>query len=103
MNLPNRLTLGRLVITAFFAASPLHKHPMGACDRPDPFLLIASATDWLGRLSGARNSNQITNFGKLMDPLADKVLVAAALVPLRPRASSPCRHSRVGGHHHHFP
>ena len=45
--------------------------------------IIASVTDWLdGYL--ARRLNQITNFGRLMDPLADKILVAAALVCLIP-------------------
>lgn len=82
MNLPNRLTLGRLVLTAFFVAflsSSTHWGDVVAL----ALFIVASATDWLdGYL--ARKLNQMTNFGKLMDPLADKVLVASALICLIP-------------------
>jgi CDP-diacylglycerol--glycerol-3-phosphate 3-phosphatidyltransferase len=80
MNLPNKLTLGRLVLTAFFVAflsTDTHWGDVIAL----ALFIIASVTDWLdGYL--ARKLNQMTNFGKLMDPLADKVLVAAALICL---------------------
>ncbi len=82
MNLPNKLTVGRLILTAFFVAflsSSTHWGDVVAL----ALFIIASATDWLdGYL--ARKLNQMTNFGKLMDPLADKVLVASALVCLIP-------------------
>lgn len=82
MNLPNKLTIGRLVLTAFFVAFLSSSTHWG--DAAALLLFVtASATDWLdGYL--ARKLNQMTNFGKLMDPLADKVLVASALVCLIP-------------------
>ena len=78
MNLPNTLTVSRLVAAVVV---------MLAMALPIPFssslafvvFVIASITDyWDGRL--ARTHYGVTAFGKLMDPLADKVLVCAALV-----------------------
>ncbi|MDR0994647.1 MAG: CDP-diacylglycerol--glycerol-3-phosphate 3-phosphatidyltransferase [Verrucomicrobiota bacterium] len=78
MNIPNTLTIGRLVAAGVV---------MLAMALPIPFsttiafvvFLAASITDyWDGRL--ARTKYGVTAFGKLMDPLADKVLVCAALV-----------------------
>lgn len=87
MNLPNRLTVGRLILTAFFVAFLSSSTHWGDCAALALFL-IASATDWLdGYL--ARKLNQMTNFGKLMDPLADKVLVASALICLIPLGALP--------------
>jgi CDP-diacylglycerol--glycerol-3-phosphate 3-phosphatidyltransferase len=87
MNLPNRLTVGRLVLTVFFVAflsTSTHWGDVVAL----ALFIIASLTDWLdGYL--ARKLNQMTNFGKLMDPLADKVLVASALVCLIPLKALP--------------
>lgn len=80
MNLPNKLTVGRLVLTVFFVAFLSTSTHWGDVVALVLFIL-ASVTDWLdGYL--ARKLNQMTNFGKLMDPLADKVLVASALVCL---------------------
>lgn len=80
MNLPNRLTVSRLVLTVVFVA-------VTAIPWPYAFTLglvlfsIASLTDWLdGKI--ARERNLVTAFGQLMDPLADKVLMAAAFVTL---------------------
>jgi CDP-diacylglycerol--glycerol-3-phosphate 3-phosphatidyltransferase len=87
MNLPNRLTIARMVLTVFFVAFLSTSTHWG--DVVALFLFItASVTDWLdGYL--ARRLNLMTNFGKLMDPLADKVLVASALVCLIPLGALP--------------
>ena len=85
MNIPNRLTVGRLVLTVFFVGFLSSNTRWGDFTALLLFI-IASLTDWLdGYL--ARRLNQITNFGKLMDPLADKVLVASALICLIPSES----------------
>ena len=87
MNLPNRLTVGRLILTVFFVAFLSTSTHWGDVIALILFI-IASLTDWLdGYL--ARKLNQMTNFGKLMDPLADKVLVASALICLIPLRAMP--------------
>lgn len=78
MNLPNKLTVLRMILVPFFVLALLWPFP-------HHFLValalfgIASYTDHLdGKL--ARKYHQITDFGKFMDPLADKILVISALV-----------------------
>lgn len=87
MNLPNKLTVGRLVLTGFFVlllSTSTHWGDVAAL----LLFLLASFSDWLdGHL--ARKFNQTSNFGRLMDPLADKVLVASALVCLIPLGALP--------------
>ena len=82
MNLPNRLTLLRVVMIPFFLL--FYLLPIfGPADHWIALAIfcLASLTDLLdGRI--ARKRNLITNFGKLMDPLADKLLVCAALVAM---------------------
>lgn len=87
MNLPNLLTLARIVLVPLLVVVLLTK-----VDRPwilgvpnelvgAAIFAIASFTDWLdGYL--ARRRHQVTLFGQIMDPLADKLLVTAALVSL---------------------
>jgi CDP-diacylglycerol--glycerol-3-phosphate 3-phosphatidyltransferase len=79
-NVPNVLTLLRILLVPVVVVALLDKTPHG--DLVAAFVFaFASATDWVdGRL--ARSSGNVTTFGKLMDPIADKLLVIAALVSL---------------------
>jgi CDP-diacylglycerol--glycerol-3-phosphate 3-phosphatidyltransferase len=80
MNLPNSLTLVRVILTGFFVLCFSIQHPTSMLIAFWLFV-VASITDYLdGHL--ARKWNQITNFGKLMDSLADKILINAALILL---------------------
>ena len=74
MNLPNKLTLARIIMVPFFiAAFILGYYPVSLV-----LFCAASITDYFdGKI--ARERNLITNFGKIMDPLADKILVYSAL------------------------
>ena len=74
-NVPNVLTMFRLVLVPVFIVLYLSGHPYGAL----VVFCIASLTDMLDGYI-ARTTNQITAFGKLMDPLADKLLVLSALI-----------------------
>ena len=80
MNLPNRLTIIRLILVPVFVFLMSMDH-LATYVLAYIVFMVASITDyWDGRI--ARERNLITNFGKLMDPLADKVLMAAAFVML---------------------
>lgn len=81
MNLPNKLTVLRMILVPVFMivymiqSIPFHSEIAAF------IFILASATDWLdGYL--ARKHNIVTNFGKFMDPLADKLLVTGALLCL---------------------
>lgn len=81
MNLPNKLTFIRLVLAVPFIYFLQESDMGGLTYRLIAFILfvIASLTDFFdGYL--ARKYNLVTDFGKLMDPLADKILVISALV-----------------------
>lgn len=86
MNIPNRLTILRVILVPFFVVFMLvpKLHPIfGAADAwvALAIFIVASLTDLLdGKI--ARKYNLVTNFGKLMDPLADKLLVCSALICL---------------------
>ena len=82
MNLPNKLTLLRvLMIPAFLAVLLAVPYPLGPVIAAAIYA-VASATDALdGNL--ARKYNMVTDFGKFLDPLADKMLVISALVVLQ--------------------
>ncbi|MDU2489028.1 MAG: CDP-diacylglycerol--glycerol-3-phosphate 3-phosphatidyltransferase [Clostridium celatum] len=81
MNLANKLTMIRIfLVPVFLFFITVKEIPYGSIIATVVFI-IASITDQLdGHI--ARSRNQITNFGKFMDPLADKLLVTAALVSL---------------------
>ena len=80
MNLPNKLTISRFVLTALFLTAMFSRSPLN-----DTIALIlfcvAGLTDYFdGKI--ARRDNLITNFGALMDPLADKILTCSAFIAL---------------------
>ncbi len=80
MNLPNKLTIARMCMVPLFMIALLINTPSSRLAATVIFAL-ASLTDMLdGQI--ARKYNMVTNFGKLMDPLADKVLTAAAMICL---------------------
>lgn len=92
MNLPNKITIARILLIPFFMIvmlAPLDwgmfeigaesievTHLVGAL-----IFIIASTTDWIDGYY-ARKLNLVTNLGKFLDPLADKLLVSAALIIL---------------------
>ncbi|OAI56555.1 hypothetical protein AYO49_00715 [Verrucomicrobiaceae bacterium SCGC AG-212-N21] len=81
MNLPNKLTIGRLILTVVFVLLFTLKSVQlaNAVTYALVIFIVASITDYLdGEI--ARRRNLVTNFGKLMDPLADKILMTAALI-----------------------
>lgn len=78
MNLPNKLTVGRIALVPFFVAALLIDFPLHHLAALVLFAL-ASVTDMLdGKI--ARKRGLVTDFGKFADPLADKILVLAALL-----------------------
>jgi CDP-diacylglycerol--glycerol-3-phosphate 3-phosphatidyltransferase len=80
MNLPNLLTSLRLVLVPVFVVLFEAGNPARAGLAAAVFA-VAVATDWLDGYA-ARRSGQTTRIGKLLDPIADKILIAAALVIL---------------------
>lgn len=82
MNLPNKLTIARVILIPFFVFFLLAPYfPEYGKYIAVVIFIIASLTDLLdGKI--ARKYDLVTNFGKFMDPLADKLLVSSALVCL---------------------
>ena len=82
MNLPNRLTILRVILIPFFVVFMLVDIPAGYGNWVAlAIFIIASFTDMFdGKI--ARKYGLVTNFGKFMDPLADKLLVCSALICL---------------------
>ena len=82
MNWANRLTLGRLALTILFVVALNSSWQYGRTAALLIFL-VAGVTDFIdGEI--ARRYRVITNFGKLMDPLVDKIMMAAAFISLVP-------------------
>ena len=87
MNLANKLTIFRIILVFIILIIPFFNIQGDILGIPitffiiDVIFIIASITD---KLDGyiARSRNQITTFGKFLDPLADKILVLSALVIL---------------------
>lgn len=78
MNLPNKLTVGRIILVPFFVAALLANFPLNNAVAMIIFVM-ASLTDMFdGKI--ARKNGLVTDFGKFADPLADKILVLAALL-----------------------
>ena len=83
MNLPNKLTVMRVILIPFFVAALLYDNGSSQTMRivANVIFIVASLTDLFdGKI--ARKYNLVTNFGKFMDPLADKLLVCSALICL---------------------
>lgn len=88
MNLPNKLTMFRVILIPFFVLFMLVD--ITSVDKwiALTIFIVASLTDLLdGKI--ARKYNLVTNFGKFMDPLADKLLVCSALICLVEMAKLP--------------
>ncbi|KGG80278.1 CDP-diacylglycerol--glycerol-3-phosphate 3-phosphatidyltransferase [Caloranaerobacter azorensis] len=80
MNLANKLTIIRIFLVPVFMFFLLVKIPYGEYIAAFIFILAALTDSLDGYI--ARKRNQVTKFGKFMDPLADKLLVSAALISL---------------------
>lgn len=82
MNLPNKLTVMRVILVPFFIFFLLCDVPFGSQASSILALFVFIAASITDALDGhiARSRNLVTNFGKFLDPLADKVLVISALV-----------------------
>ena len=82
MNLPNKLTTFRVILIPFFVFFMLAPNMTGINHYiAAAIFIVASLTDLLdGKI--ARKYNLVTNFGKFMDPLADKLLVCSAIICL---------------------
>ncbi len=80
MNLPNALTVFRILAVPFIVALLYFPTPT-PCLIATLFFLVAILTDLADGFL-ARKYNQVTNFGKFLDPLADKILIASVLIML---------------------
>ena len=94
MNTPNKLTIARMILVPIIVIISMINIPGAVFQIPvgyliiDILFIIASITDKIdGTL--ARKNNQVTTFGKFLDPIADKILVISALIILVERQTLP--------------
>lgn len=94
MNTPNKLTIARMILVPIIVIISMINIPGMVYQIPvgyliiDILFIIASITDKIdGTL--ARRNNQVTTFGKFLDPIADKILVISALIILVERQTLP--------------
>ncbi len=80
MNLANKITVARILLVPVFLYFVLENIPYGTYIAAAIFVVAASTDGLDGYL--ARKRKEVTNLGKLLDPLADKLLITAALVSL---------------------
>ncbi len=80
MNLANRVTIVRILLVPIFLYFVLENIPYGTYIAAGIFIVAASTDGLDGYL--ARKRKEVTNLGKLLDPLADKLLITAALISL---------------------
>ena len=80
MNLPNAITIGRIALTPLIAWLPFATSWSARLVAFVLFLIAAITDYWDGHL--ARQRNLVTDLGRLLDPLADKLLLVATLVPM---------------------
>jgi phosphatidylglycerophosphate synthase len=87
LNLPNAITIGRILIAPLIAALPFINSPFA---RLGAFLafVIAAVSDYFDGML-ARTRNLVTDLGSLLDPLADKVMLFATLIPMYVLMSPP--------------
>ncbi|NLW81607.1 MAG: CDP-diacylglycerol--glycerol-3-phosphate 3-phosphatidyltransferase, partial [Desulfovibrionales bacterium] len=78
INIPNALTVFRILAVPFILTLLYFPRP-STCLMATVFFLVAILTDLVDGFI-ARRYNQITNFGKFLDPLADKILIASVLI-----------------------
>lgn len=94
LNLPNKLTILRTILIPFFLVALLCDEKYGGFIPYGNWIALiifalASITDMLdGKI--ARKYNLVTNFGKFMDPLADKLLVSSAMIAFIELGRIPC-------------
>lgn len=95
MNLPNKLTMLRAILVPVFMACALYiKNPTICAIVSAGVFAITSLTDMLdGKI--ARKYGLVTNFGKFMDPLADKFMVFAALLVITVKSAGVLQHVMI--------